>query len=89
MKLWCEKEFRNLKRIFDCGRIAVPEPIHIHDNILVMKHLDNTVRLADVAKYLSFGRLEKIYYSLVRVIRDMWLHCGLVHGDLSEYNVLY
>jgi RIO kinase 1 len=38
IKLWAEKEFRNLKRIAS-SEIPCPEPIQVKTNILVMKFL--------------------------------------------------
>ena len=46
-------------------------------------------RLVDISKLLSASRLTKIYYSILRMMRDLYHHCRLVHGDLSEYNLLF
>ncbi len=40
IKVWAEKEFRNLKRLKACG-IKCPDPIQIKENILVMEFIGN------------------------------------------------
>lgn len=89
VRLWCEKEFRNLKRVADAGLISVPTPELSSDNILVMELLERAKRLADVGPYLSESRLTKLYYSVIRAMRDLFQKSALVHGDLSEYNIMY
>lgn len=72
VRLWCEKEFRNLKRVADVGLISVPAPELASDNVLVMELLEHAKRLADVGPYLSESRLTKIYYSVLRSMRDLF-----------------
>jgi RIO kinase 1 len=38
IKLWAEKEFRNLKRLKESG-VMCPEPVKIKDNVLVMEYI--------------------------------------------------
>merc|ERR1712166_1388579 len=35
------------------------------------------------------GQYGECYYELVKMMRKLWQVCNLVHGDLSEYNLLY
>ena len=44
-------------------------------------------RLKDVE--LTKKSYHRIYHRLIRLLRDMYQKCRLVHGDLSEYNLLY
>ena len=48
-------------------------------------------QLKEVEKALSskLSRARDAGYQLLALIKAMWKCCGLVHGDLSEYNVLY
>jgi len=41
VRLWAEKEMRNLKRLSSAG-IRCPEPIEVRENVLVMTFLGNT-----------------------------------------------
>jgi RIO kinase 1 len=42
VKLWAEKEMRNLKRLFTAG-IHCPEPIEVKENVLVMGFLGDSL----------------------------------------------
>lgn len=33
--------------------------------------------------------MEKVYWQCIKLMRRMFVDCRLVHGDLSEYNLLY
>ena len=39
--MWAEKEFRNLKRIYNNPNLYCPEPIEIKTNVLLMEFLGN------------------------------------------------
>jgi len=90
VKVWAEKECRNLKRLQAAG-ILVPEAIHLRQHVLVMKFIGKNgwpaPRLKDAN--LSVDKLAKIYLKLVKMMRAMYHVAKLVHGDLSEYNILY
>lgn len=38
---------------------------------------------------LSPNRLRMAYTEMVMIIRKLYQDCRLVHGDLSEYNILF
>jgi RIO kinase 1 len=38
IKLWAEKEFRNLKRMLEKG-LPVPKPVKIKDHVLVLEFI--------------------------------------------------
>lgn len=95
VKVWAEKEMRNLRRIYGSG-IPCPEPIHLRLHVLVMGFLGDrkgipAPRLKDVE--LEGEDIEKrwrcLYLQLVGYMRILYRKCRLVHADLSEYNVLY
>uniref|UniRef100_A0A453RMD5 non-specific serine/threonine protein kinase n=1 Tax=Aegilops tauschii subsp. strangulata TaxID=200361 RepID=A0A453RMD5_AEGTS len=44
-------------------------------------------RLKDAA--LSDDKLRETYFEIVTTMRTLYQKCKLVHGDLSEYNILY
>ena len=76
-------------RLRDAG-VRVPEPIDFVEGVLVMELVKNAQgepapRLGD----LSFGANEaqEIYQKLIREVVRM-LCAGVVHGDLSDFNVL-
>ncbi|KAK7962114.1 RIO kinase 1 [Apiospora aurea] len=95
VKLWAEKEFRNLRRIHAAG-IKCPEPIQLKLHVLVMELLGDRKgyaypRLRDAA--ISSEDAEEVwrslYIQLLGIMRRMYQVCKLVHADLSEYNILY
>ncbi|KAL8816682.1 MAG: hypothetical protein Q9223_004349 [Gallowayella weberi] len=95
VKLWAEKEMRNLKRIHNAG-IPCPEPIYLRLHVLVMGFLGDkkgtpVPRLKDVE--LTGSDLEErwkvLYLQLLGYMRILYQTCRLVHADLSEYNILY
>ena len=60
-------------------------------NVLLMEFVGENgwpaPRLKDVE--LSKKSYERVYLDRVRTLREMYQRCRLVHGDLSEYNLLY
>ncbi len=90
VKMWAEKEFRNLVRLRK-GGIRAPEPIVVRSHLLLMEFLGEegwpSPRLKDA--HMSIGRLAKCYRMLLLDMRTMYHECRLVHADLSEYNILY
>ena len=90
VKIWAEKEMRNLKRLTSCG-VRCPVPVLIKNNVLIMRFIGKNgwgaPRLRDAN--LDFKRLQSCYGQCIRMMRRMYQKAGLVHGDLSEYNMLY
>ncbi|KAJ1975109.1 Serine/threonine-protein kinase rio1 [Dimargaris verticillata] len=91
VKVWAEKEMRNLKRLHTAG-IACPEPLLLRMHVLVMGFLGDKKgwaypRLKDAE--FDASRYPALYVQLVKIMRRMYQVCHLVHADLSEYNILY
>lgn len=91
VKLWAEKETRNLKRIYQSG-IPVPKPLHLHMHVLVMEFLGDengwaSPRLKDAE--IEESKWPGLYLQLLSYMRIMYQQCRLVHADFSEYNILY
>jgi len=88
---WTRKEYRNLRRLHQHG-VRVPEPVAYHGNILVMEFLgENGVRaplLVEAVEELSREDLEAIEEDLAANVERMVCEAGLVHADLSEYNII-
>ncbi|KAI1768967.1 Serine/threonine-protein kinase Rio1 [Hypoxylon sp. FL1150] len=95
VKLWAEKEFRNLRRIHTAA-IPCPEPIQLKLHVLVMSFLGDRkgyayprLRDADIAGDDADQLWGQLYIQLLGIMRRMYQICRLVHADLSEYNILY
>jgi RIO kinase 1 len=95
VKVWAEKEFRNLKRLYLAG-IPCPEPVYLRLHVLVMGFLGDkkgwaAPRLRDVELHGDDvdEQWRILYIEMLGLMRRMYQSCKLVHADLSEYNVLY
>ncbi|DBA77404.1 TPA: hypothetical protein ACH3X2_000917 [Trebouxia sp. C0005] len=90
VKVWAEKERRNLVRLQAAG-IRSPQPLQLRSHVLIMDFIGTggvaAPRLKDAD--LSPNRLRMAYTEMVMVIRKLYQDCRLVHGDLSEYNILF
>lgn len=84
---WAAKEFRNLDRYYDAG-LPVPEPIANDKNCLVMEYVGDESRPAPQLKDTVLENPTETYDEIVSFIIDGWRDAHLVHGDLSEYNIL-
>jgi RIO kinase 1 len=83
---WTRKEFANLRRARKAG-VRVPEPIAVQRNVLVM---DLVGHATDRARRLAEVSVEnpKTSFEVVREYMRRLYAAGLVHGDLSEYNLI-
>ncbi|KAI2639818.1 Serine/threonine-protein kinase Rio1 [Hypomontagnella submonticulosa] len=95
VRLWAEKEFRNLRRIY-AAAIPCPEPIQLKLHVLVMGFLGDKkgyafprLRDASINGEGSDRLWRQLYIQLMGIMRRLYQVCKLVHADLSEYNILY
>ncbi|KAK8208932.1 Serine/threonine-protein kinase rio1 [Zalaria obscura] len=98
VKVWAEKEFRNLRRLYAAG-IPCPEPVYLRQHVLVMSFLGNRkgwpaprlrdVEFTDRSEEELATKWKDLYVQLLGYMRIMYQTCRLVHADLSEYNILY
>ena len=90
VQTWAEKEMRNLVRLHGAG-VPSPKPLLLRSHVLLMEFLGRdgwpAPRLKDAA--LSESKARELYRSVLVSVRRMYHQCKLVHGDLSEYNMLY
>jgi RIO kinase 1 len=86
---WTKKEYRNLLRAGEVG-IKVPKPITTERNILVMEFMGKDEKSYPLLKdvQLEEASAKKVFDILMNYIKKLYVEAGLVHGDLSEYNVL-
>lgn len=95
VKVWAEKEMRNLKRIHAAG-IPCPAPLYLRLHVLAMAFIGDekgvpAPRLKDVEFTGSDSdqRWRAVYVEILAFMHIMYQVCKLVHADLSEYNVLF
>ncbi len=86
---WQDMEFRALRRAFDAG-VLVPEPFFVFPSVLLMELVvDNTgtpaSRLADFP--YSPEQATLLHQEVFMQVKAL-LAAGMIHGDLSAYNIL-
>jgi Serine/threonine protein kinase involved in cell cycle control len=84
---WVNKEYRNLQRYMEAG-LPVPEPITFDKNCLLMEYIGDENGPAPQLKDVILTDPTDTYDEVLSFIIDGWKDAHLVHGDLSEYNVL-
>jgi len=85
--LWAQKEFKNLQAAYSAG-VSVPRPVLVRGNILVMQFIGEKGAPAPLLKDLQPENPAALYKALLKNVRLLYGKAGIVHGDLSEYNVM-
>jgi RIO kinase 1 len=82
---WARKEFKNLQQAHRAG-VRVPAPVAVEKNILVMEFVGDEE--GNVAIQLADGEVTPADYDeIVKQLSILYQKAGLVHADLSEYNI--
>ena len=86
---WLMYEYTTLDRLYRAGA-AVPQPLAAGENALLMSYLGDASQAAPTLNEVSLDPAEArpLFEETLRNIELMLDH-GLVHGDLSAYNILY
>ena len=82
-RLAAEKEFQGLKITHERG-VAVPEPICQNRHAIVMGVIEGAM----LVRYRSLEKPYEVLEEILNNIRKTFLDARIVHGDLSEYNVI-
>ena len=83
---WCKKEYRNLKKAINV--VNCPEPLAIERNVWVMEFIGRDFSPFPKLKEVEIENPDTGYGNVVNGIARLWNREQLVHGDLSEYNIL-
>ena len=84
---WTKKELANLRRAKKAG-VRVPEPLATERNVLVMEYIGNEDGRAKRLGEVHIENPETAYGVMREYMRRLY-SAGIVHGDLSEYNVVF
>ncbi|MCS7142788.1 MAG: serine protein kinase RIO [Aigarchaeota archaeon] len=88
--LWALREYENLKAAY-YSNVRVPEPIAVKRNVLVMRFLGvDGRRYPLLREYVpeAADEYSSIYDLVIANLKKLYTGASMVHGDLSEYNVL-
>ena len=84
---WASKEFKNLQLAKEAG-LAVPTPIYVEKNVLLMEFIGKNGVPAPHLREVPLQAASSWYDKIVEMLQDLYNKAKLVHGDLSEYNIL-
>ncbi len=87
VKIWCKKEFGNLKLANELG-VYCPKPYKAIGNVLVMEFIgDKDGNPAFMLKDTVLENPKEILAEILKNIKLMY-RGKMVHADISEYNIL-
>jgi RIO kinase 1 len=84
---WAQKEFRNLDAA-DKAKVRVPKPIAVERNIVIMEFIGKDGVSAPQLKVQPPEDPKKTYKQLLTFMKRLYQKAELIHGDLSEYNLM-
>ncbi len=84
---WAAKEYRNLQRLQEAG-VRVPRPIAHHQNIVVMEYIGTEEGPAPEMREADIQDPTSVADKILGYMKLAYQKAELVHGDLSEYNIL-
>ena len=84
---WSSKEYRNLQR-FDEAGVRVPKAVACHQNLVVMEYIGTKSSPAPMMRSVTLSDPATVAETLLGYVRTAYAEAELVHGDLSEFNVL-
>lgn len=81
-RLSAEREYSALRALYSAG-VSVPKPLAYNRHAIVMSVIEGTE-----LKFAEMKDPESILREVLRNVRKTYCTVGLVHSDLSEYNIL-
>lgn len=88
-RLWVDREWEALEMLCAAGT-SVPRPLEHAPAAVLMEFIGDEAGAAPMLAQVRLGP-DEAQRAWGHVLRDLevMLSCGLVHGDLSPYNLLY
>jgi len=84
---WTQKEFKNLQQATHAG-VRVPKPIDVSHNVLIMEFIGKDGVSAPLLREIELKNPQRIYDQVLTHVKRLYQKAKLVHGDLSEYNIM-
>jgi RIO kinase 1 len=86
---WIAYEYQTIRCLHAAGA-DVPQPYEMGENAILMSYIGDEAAAAPTLNSVTLepGEVRRLYERILRNVEIM-LANGIVHGDLSAYNVLY
>ena len=84
---WCRREYSNLKIASRVG-VNCPLPLYHSDNVLIMSFVGEEGLVAPRIIDVRLENPEETYKLIIQNMKKL-AKAGLIHGDLSVYNILF
>jgi RIO kinase 1 len=86
---WLMHEYTAMEKLYLAGG-AVPRPVASSENAILMAYYGDDVRGAPTLSEVSLEADEgvQLFREVLRNL-ELMLRLGMIHGDLSAYNILY
>jgi RIO kinase 2 len=81
--LAAEREFQVMQLVYKKG-VAVPRPISQNRHVIAMGMIEG----AELSKYKRIPKPQETLKEILRNLRRAYLKAHVIHGDLSEYNII-
>ncbi len=82
-KIAAEREFKALKELYEIGA-NVPYVLAYNRHAVVIEYIEGI----ELYRKPELDNPEEVLWKILDTLRKAYLEVGIVHGDLSEYNVL-
>ena len=83
---WCKKEYGNL-RIAEGAGVRAPKPYTFNGNVLAMEFIGEEGKASPKLKDIPLENPSETLRLILDDLKKLY-DAGLVHGDISEYNIL-
>lgn len=78
-----EKEYEALRLLYP-RKVAVPKPIGQNRHAIAMSAIEG----AELAEYKTLPKPKQVLREILSNLRKAYLKAGIIHADLSEYNII-
>ncbi|MCD6301486.1 MAG: phosphotransferase [Staphylothermus sp.] len=82
-KIAAEREFKALKELYQIGTY-VPYVLAYNRHAVVIEYIEGV----ELYRKPELDKPEEVLWKILDTLRKAYLEVGVVHGDLSEYNVI-
>jgi RIO kinase 2 len=81
--LAAEREFQALQLVYNAG-VSVPEPISHNRHVIAMGIIEG----GELSKWRKITNAKRVLKEILRNVRKAYLKAHVIHGDLSDYNII-